>query len=591
MKHASRNHSLHYGIRRVVIVCFAMIGFCTLFSVLALSRVFYNELSNSRLELAERYFSQINAFLDSAESTSFQILSNTAIQDTLASSALQRSEMTEYAIARKNLQAFITTAAGNVSSYIRFIAVLDRTGHFYSYGGLVTDVALQEQVNCVLRDVPDNGSILWTSVEYAGKRYIVLARVIRQIANTSLMPLGHEAIYIDVSSLLRKAELNGSNYMDGTEVLLNGDRIFRGADCPEGVPSEEDLGDRTWAIRKYGGSPYLVTCKRFFGGQMVFVNYQKSDRVMGALGRVLWWNVLLLIGVIAFFTAVSLLTIGRQFQRFNKLTEAMKRITPGHFGIELEADLLEADNEVGLFARRFQDLMNRIDDLVNRDLRNKLFIAQAQCRMLRAQIHPHFLYNTLETIHALAKRDGNEQIAKIAMSLSRLARVSYSGEEYTSLQKEIEFVQEYLTIYRARFSDRLKAVIDWDHKGGASPVPQLTLQPLVENSVRYGLMKKPTSGVIRLKIRCRGDRIRISLYDNGMGFPNELIEKYRSMSFEGELELHGFANVLCRLRRAYGDDVRLEIHSKEGCWTNIGIVMPGSVASEEGAHEENSVDR
>lgn len=225
--------------------------------------------------------------------------------------------------------------------------------------------------------------------------------------------------------------------------------------------------------------------------------------------------------------------------------------------------------------------MRQIDVLVNQRLRRQLYAASAQNRMLQAQIRPHFLYNTLETIHAMAMAGGNEKISRISMSLSRLVRASFRGSAYVSLDEEIAFVQEYLTIYRIRFGERFCAVIDCeDEDGDRILLPQMTLQPLVENSVRYGLMRKQGRGIIRLKIRHRGGRLRISLYDNGTGFPQQVIERYERMNLADELEIHGYGNVLCRLRFTYGDEAVVKVRSREGAWTNLFISIPDKVPDE-----------
>ena len=84
---------------------------------------------------------------------------------------------------------------------------------------------------------------------------------------------------------------------------------------------------------------------------------------------------------------------------------------------EVGGEAGHADDEVGILAKQFQHLMDRIDNLIHRELQGKLQAAQARCRMLQAQIHPHFLYNTLETIYALSERDGNREVSRITMSL------------------------------------------------------------------------------------------------------------------------------------------------------------------------------
>ena len=142
------------------------------------------------------------------------------------------------------------------------------------------------------------------------------------------------------------------------------------------------------------------------------------------------------------------------------------------------------------------------------------------------------------------------------------------------LQSEISFVQEYLSIYRIRFGERLQALIEYDPDDGDILLPQMTLQPLVENSIRYGLMKKVGKGRVRLRIRHTGNRLKISLYDNGVGFPKELMDKYQNMLLAQQLELHGTANVLARLKYTYGDDAVVQMRSREGCWTNLSIIIP-----------------
>ena len=157
----------------------------------------------------------------------------------------------------------------------------------------------------------------------------------------------------------------------------------------------------------------------------------------------------------------------------------MREAPADDYHVALPQEVLQAGDEVGILAVQFQNLMDRIDHLIHKELQEELMATRARCRMLQAQIHPHFLYNTLETIYALAERDGNREVGRITMSLSRLVRASFRDSMYTTLENEITLVREYLSIYRIRFGARLSAVIQYDPDDDGATLPRMTLQPLV----------------------------------------------------------------------------------------------------------------
>lgn len=160
------------------------------------------------------------------------------------------------------------------------------------------------------------------------------------------------------------------------------------------------------------------------------------------------------------------------------------------------------------------------------------------------------------------------------MSLTRLVRASFRDSMYATLEQEITLVREYLAIYRIRFGARLSAKIDYDPDDDLIPLPRMTLQPLVENSVRYGLMKKLDHGVIRLRVRHGDGKLKISLFDNGIGFSPEQLEIYNHLQPDDSLNMHGYRNVIFRLIYTYGDQALYRLRSREGQWTNLSLILP-----------------
>ena len=562
-----RSRSIHQIIRLTVLggflVC-ALIGF---FVIEALSSAYNTEFSQHQGEVQEQCFAQVEDSLQDAEWLSGQFIASEPIQSSLK--IISQSEGQALANARTELRSAISFTAGSAPGYMRNIIFTDLKGYSYSYGGIVNKMQVLDDVAALFESTPTDGTAAWFGLNSGGTEYMVLTRAIRESKQLSLQVIGYEAVCIDVRTMLSRIDIPPYAMLDRTEIFMDGIRLYKGEGCPNA-----ELMDGAKRILRTGGKNYFVTGKTFFDGRVKMVNYTQYDRIIHTLTGIRL-GVLLSMGLLfTLITVISLRAIDGIFSRLDRLTDTVERVDENNLHVTLERELLSSPDEVGILARHLQKMMDRIDTLVNQRLRRQLYTAQTHNRMLQAQIHPHFLYNTLETIHALAKRSSNEEISRISISLSRLVRASFRGSMYAPLSEEIAFVQEYLTIYRIRFGDRLSAVIDYDADDADILLPQMTLQPLVENSVRYGLMKKQSKGVIRMKIRHKDGRLRITLFDNGTGFPQDLIRRYEQEAPMGELESHGYGNVISRLRFTYGEGAVVRVRSREGCWTNLYISIP-----------------
>jgi two-component system, LytTR family, sensor kinase len=169
-------------------------------------------------------------------------------------------------------------------------------------------------------------------------------------------------------------------------------------------------------------------------------------------------------------------------------------------------------------------------------------LAQAQLQALKMQLHPHFLFNTLHAISALMHRDV-EAADRMMSRLSDLLRLTLenAGVQEVRLKQELEFLERYLEIQQTRFADRLKIEVDIDPTTLDARVPNLILQPLVENSIRHGIAAREASGRIEVRAGREGEMLRLEVYDNGPGLVSD--------SREGV----GLANTRARLEQLYGE--------------------------------------
>jgi two-component system LytT family sensor kinase len=215
-------------------------------------------------------------------------------------------------------------------------------------------------------------------------------------------------------------------------------------------------------------------------------------------------------------------------------------------------------------------------------------LARAQLHALRAQLHPHFLFNTLNSIAVLMRRDV-ESAETMLHRLSDLLRVTldHSTALHVSLKQELDFLKRYLEIEQVRFQDRLTVAFDVDPAVLDTRVPYMLLQPLVENALRHGIAQRTTAGRLEVSVHPRGDLLRIQVRDDGPGMVVETADD----SGDG-IGLH---NTRSRLEKLYGARHDFVLRNLAGGGLEVDLKIPlraGVAASaEEGFDDDPRVDR
>ncbi|HEV2207144.1 MAG TPA: histidine kinase [Verrucomicrobiae bacterium] len=191
-------------------------------------------------------------------------------------------------------------------------------------------------------------------------------------------------------------------------------------------------------------------------------------------------------------------------------------------------------------------------------------LTEAKLQALRTQLHPHFLFNTLNAISTLIHKDPHAADEMLA-NLSELLRATLdTSQQEITLRQELSFLDRYLEIQLARFGDRLRVEKEIDTTALEGLVPTLILQPLVENAIRHGI--EPQSGTGRLSIRAHraGANLEIDVEDNGPGFRNDSVPQ----------EGIGLANTRARLQELYANDARLVLKTKTDSGCSVEIILP-----------------
>jgi sensor histidine kinase YesM len=196
-------------------------------------------------------------------------------------------------------------------------------------------------------------------------------------------------------------------------------------------------------------------------------------------------------------------------------------------------------------------------------------LAQAQLQALKMQLHPHFLFNTLHSISALVHKNpdaADKMIARLGDFL-RLT-LENSGAQEVSLQEELEFLKCYLEIERIRFQDRLTVQMDIEPQALGARLPNLILQPIVENAIRHGISTRTSPGRIEIEARRLNGTLQVQVTDNGPGLPSD--SNTGSIVKAGV----GLANTQARLKQLYGDQHRLDLSNAASGGLTVLLEIP-----------------
>ena len=223
------------------------------------------------------------------------------------------------------------------------------------------------------------------------------------------------------------------------------------------------------------------------------------------------------------------------------------------------------------YARKYRNRELRASQLEAR-------LAQVQLQVLRMQLQPHFLFNTLHAISALMHRDA-DAADRMLVRLSDLLRLTIDkiGVHEVSLKEELEFLRSYLEIEETRFQDRLSVDLQIDPTALDARVPNLILQPLVENSIRHGIAPRSTPGHIEVRAEREDGKLRLTVSDDGPGLPDGP-DNWRKQGL-------GLANVQARLTQLYGADHQLALKNRPEGGLAVTLTIPFRVGSAPGDND------
>jgi len=284
------------------------------------------------------------------------------------------------------------------------------------------------------------------------------------------------------------------------------------------------------------------------------------------------------------------------------LTVTMERVSQGQLDTYCpEFSGRDSSDEIAVLIRQFNRMIGRVNELVENKLAQERELRHAELKALQAQIDPHFLYNTLNSIRSVAKLEGANDIAAVITSLARILREgAYSGTGFCTVKHSLDLARDYFAIESWRWPDRFRLEESVDGRILEASVPRLIIQPIVDNALAHGLEAKPGRGTLTIEGKLAGGDAIIVIADDGVGIERERLaylagklrdvdanpleyslapgddEATEASSAQRARSGHGIAlvNTHCRLRLIYGPPYGLSIASVKGEGTAVTVRFP-----------------
>lgn len=254
----------------------------------------------------------------------------------------------------------------------------------------------------------------------------------------------------------------------------------------------------------------------------------------------------------------------------------LAKVIKGNKDSDEELRYFNPNDEVGQIGVQFINMLRENKKLNNQVIQAIVKRKEAEFNALQAQINPHFLYNTLDSINWLALTQKQYQISEMISSLGDFFRLSLNkGKDNISIKNELDHVMAYIQVQKIRYRDKFEVLVEVDLEIYPYYIPKLLLQPIVENALYHGIKVNSDKGIIMITGQFIEEGICFHITDDGMGMKKEQVKKLnRSLNGEDLIPLYGLKNVHNRLKLQYGPSYGVNISSEFGKYTTVSIKVP-----------------
>ncbi len=536
------------------------------------------DLSQDTLKIIE---TRTSDFTDNVEAISQDLLYDQEIYDVLLD---DRSDKYLYYYSVSNLKNILRkrTLAFDM---IQSITIVTRGREFLSYdtnGGRHNIEALIPYDYILPLARKADGDVLWFIDEVGDEKNVFLARIIND--RDTYSEIGLMAILINTEELRSTYHELSSDILKNIAIISKDNNIIFNSNIESNSwlnNSDFNYNDNSGFIRDDDNNLIISYLKLEISDWYIVTGFYHDEltRDFSSLQR---WMITIFIPAILL---LSMLTIMLSMDIVTPMNQIVSRMESFKKGKRAEKPNLNRGDELGFLADNFEEMIDKVDYYMNNVLKEQILRKEVQIKALQSQINPHFLFNTLESINWRAQLIDAPDISEMVTALSSIIEVNISKDiKLIPLREDLEYVKNYLVIMSRRYEERLK--IKWEINEDVLNinVPQLLLQPIVENSIKHGVGKTIKIGYILIKAYRDKDNVFIEVIDNGAGQPLDKVkalnEKFskttstREYTMENEDCGIGLDNVNQRIKLLFGEKYYIRLESKENHYTRVIIKLP-----------------
>lgn len=408
--------------------------------------------------------------------------------------------------------------------------------------------------------------------------------------------LGVMIISIDINFVdklnnrLQEASRNSFTIVDAEEkIIYNSDYRLIGRPFNEGFKLDNEK--QTMSERQVvssGGKDYILIRTPFEYHDWTTYLYMPVDE-LALEGNIMKRNLFYIVIILLLFAFLSSFYLSNLITRpIKKLMKNMTLVQQGKF---MNLPDVKSNDEIGLLSARFEQMSAELNRLVERIYQEQEEKTEAEIRALQAQINPHFLYNTLNSVKWIASMQRADKIVEMTEALISILRYSSKNENrLVPIREELDHIKHYFTIQKVRYFNKIDVFYEVDESLVEFSILKLSIQPLVENAIFHGVADLDEEGIITITVaQCGENDIAVTVADNGKGMDEEKVARLKQQLIGVEKGTGGIgvSNVHSRIRRVFGAGYGISFRSKEGGGSSFTITIP----KRKGEESDDECDR
>lgn len=556
--------SLKYKILTVM-----MTGLITLFlagivSLFLISRSYESKLYRSTAASLSYSSSKISEEFEYIDTMIDSLLSNPAIQANLsgAKSSTQRSEKQLYLnhVYNALCDSYFVFNRDSISC----LSIIQNESIASTSNKEFLEIPLSIRSDLIRRAKEADGKT--TIITDYGPDYgLFIVKELKKIDRLSLEPLGELIVNVDMDRLIASATALSTEYEDASYFLFDqGSLVFNHSSLSndDALTIYNNL-DHNYSVISLKNNKLFAVSGDIPIYQWTYICTTSYSSIYKAitLSSQSFFIIMVLSMILICVFIVKL--VPSLFAHFDRLIDNMRRFGEGRYETAGSSTVYRQD-EIGLLYKNFDAMVEKINALINENYVNELLKKEAQIKAMESQMDPHFLYNTLDSINWRARMIKSEEISQITTSLGNLLRLSLekNSKDFT-LQRELTLVENYITIQKIRYPKRLNFTVQIPQCFWPTPIPKFTLQPLLENAIRYGLEESSETCYISIHAELQDTTLILTVTNTGSSFEENLLEKLE----QGQVLPHGFGigvlNIHKRIQMTYGSPYGLRLYTIE----------------------------